>query len=69
MENTIPAAPAFGPAAIDTRVSDSHATSLPVSNRIDGYDVARAIAVFGMVLVNYHSILLYNRKLPEWFAA
>jgi len=69
MNNTISASPVLGPTPTDTRLSASQATSLSVSNRIDGYDVARAIAVFGMVLVNYHSILLHNRNLPEWFAA
>lgn len=69
MQKGISVSPVFEPSAIDLRVPDSNATSLPVSNRIDGYDVARAIAVFGMVLVNYHSILLDNQNLPEWFDA
>jgi uncharacterized protein len=67
MYNIIPATPGLTPAPIDTRLSDSRATSLPAANRIDGYDVARAFAVFGMVLVNYHSILLYKRNLPGWY--
>jgi uncharacterized protein len=68
MYNTIPTAPVLGPVQIDTPRSESQATSQSTSNRIHGYDVARAIAVFGMILVNYHSIFLHNQKLPEWFA-
>ena len=68
MHNTVPATPMLGPASINTRLSESRSTSRAAANRIDGYDVARAIAVFGMILVNYHSILLYNQKSPEWFA-
>lgn len=33
-----------------------------------GYDVARAIAVIGMVIVNYHNIFLVGRSRdPRWF--
>ena len=33
-----------------------------------GYDVARAIAVIGMVIVNYHNIFLVGRtRHPHWF--
>ena len=36
--------------------------------RIMGYDVARAIAVIGMIIVNYHNIFLVGRSHhPLWF--
>ena len=34
-------------------------------NRIEGYDVARALAVFGMVLVNYKSTMGSEYLGPE----
>lgn len=43
-------------------------TSLGVSRRIEGYDVARALAVLGMILVNGRQILLLSgHKGVEWF--
>lgn len=39
-----------------------------IPGRIMGYDVARAIAVIGMVVVNYHNIFLAGRfHHPQWF--
>ena len=37
-----------------------------ISSRIGGYDVARALAVFGMVLVNYTSMLQVTAFSPPW---
>ena len=34
--------------------------------RVKGYDVARGIAIIGMVLVNFHSILFTDKKYPWW---
>lgn len=34
--------------------------------RIDGYDVARALAVFGMVIVNFEVVMGAGQKGPPW---
>jgi uncharacterized protein len=39
---------------------------MPASSRIGGYDVARALAIFGMVLVNYSSMLQVAAFSPPW---
>lgn len=36
------------------------------NNRILGFDVARALAVFGMVLVNYKMVVSYEQHTPTW---
>jgi uncharacterized protein len=38
----------------------------PPSRRIPGYDLARALAVLGMVVVNYTSMLEISRFSPAW---
>ena len=38
----------------------------PQSRRIPGYDLARAVAVLGMVVVNYTSMLEISRFSPTW---
>jgi uncharacterized protein len=66
------------PQGVDSGVSgrtanESFSASSPVigvsiPGRIAGYDVARAIAVIGMVIVNYHNIFLVGRsRHPHWF--
>jgi len=51
-----PAQPLYQAAAGLTEHAVAHRES--GASRIDGYDISRAIAVFGMLVVNYHSILL-----------
>jgi uncharacterized protein len=41
--------------------------SLQASKRIEGYDVARALAVLGMIVVNCRQILLTGSRKPVWF--
>jgi len=56
-----------------TAANESFSVKSPVigvaiPGRILGYDVARAIAVIGMVIVNYHNIFLAGRSHhPQWF--
>ncbi len=38
----------------------------PLSRRVPGYDLARALAVLGMVVVNYTSMLEISRFSPAW---
>jgi uncharacterized membrane protein YeiB len=46
----------------------SQSIGVAIPGRILGYDVARAIAVIGMVIVNYHNIFLVGRSHhPQWF--
>jgi uncharacterized protein len=43
--------------------------SSPASYRVVGYDIARALAVLGMVVVNYSSMLEVSRFSPPWMEA
>jgi len=46
----------------------SSVVGVSIPGRIMGYDVARAIAAIGMVIVNYHNIFLVGRsRHPHWF--
>lgn len=38
----------------------------PASYRVPGYDLARAMAVLGMVVVNYTSMLEVSQYSPAW---
>lgn len=48
-------------------VRHNPAVRFGTGERIAGYDVARSIAVLGMILVNYHSIFLNGQGNPKWF--
>jgi len=49
------------------KASAPAAASLNAASRIEGYDVARAIAVLGMMLVNGWQIMLVGHGGPAWF--
>jgi len=58
------------PVELDPRfhkASAPAAAGLNTASRIEGYDVARAIAVLGMMLVNGWQIMLVGHGGPEWF--
>jgi uncharacterized protein len=56
------------PTGIDSRSASPPLVSVSLPGRIPGYDVARALAVTGMVIVNFHSIFLIGRSHhPRWF--
>jgi len=56
------------PAETEVQVHDTISRTMPIRDRIAGFDVARALAVFGMILVNFHSIFSRSGG-PKWFAA
>ena len=59
---------AAGRAANESFSASSSVVGVSIPGRIMGYDVARAIAVIGMVIVNYHNIFLVGRsRHPHWF--
>lgn len=68
-DNTVGAVPP--PAGVNEYVRDSPAPAgvLQTPGRIEGYDVTRAIAVIGMIMVNARYILFVGRKEPAWFVA
>lgn len=39
----------------------------PINTRIAGYDFARALAIFGMVAINFKYIMRAQDNGPEWF--
>lgn len=54
-------------AGIGSLTQESLVVTPDKPQRIAGYDVARAVAVMGMVLVNSYCILLNSRREPVWF--
>jgi uncharacterized membrane protein len=41
----------------------------PPGGRIIGYDVARALAIFGMVVVNFKVVMAASEADPGWLAS
>lgn len=54
----------------DIRVQTPPLATIVVPGRVEGYDLARAIAVTGMILVNFHSIFFSGRtRDPGWLVS
>jgi len=58
-----------GRTANESLSARSPVIGVAIPGRVIGYDVARAVAVIGMVIVNYYNIFLAGRSHhPQWFA-
>ena len=47
--------------------SESAIVEFPPTGRVEGFDLARAVAVFGMVMVNYYVIFSSVDAFPRWY--
>ncbi|MBC8177928.1 MAG: DUF418 domain-containing protein [Desulfobacteraceae bacterium] len=51
-----------------THISNSKVSAPMASNRISGYDLARALAFFGMLIINYWVLMEDYNPFPPWVA-
>ena len=51
-----------------THISNSKVSAPMASNRISGYDLARALAFFGMLIINYWVLMEDYNPFPLWLA-
>ena len=49
-----------------TRGQTGHLESSLMIRRIAGCDIARALAIFGMVLVNFKIVMVAGQNGPKW---
>jgi uncharacterized protein len=51
---------------LTTQFEFRHADTAPLVRRIDGFDVARALAILGMVVVHFSLVMASDRSGPAW---